>query len=391
VVRKPQLFETERAMKALILTAMMATALSIAAAETRKPTGLLVFISSFAPGSEGAINAFRLDLASGRLELAHRNSGIEHPFFLALTPDRRYLYSIQARQFGGKEHEEVAAFELIGRSGELKPLNRQSSGGTASCYLETDATGRTLLLANYSTGSVAAFPIRKDGSVGEAASVSQHAGSSVNPARQEGPHAHSFVVSPDNRCAYAADLGLDQILGYRLEASSGKLTPNRQPFVRTPPGAGPRHLTFHPNGRHLYAINELANSVTRFEYDGRTGILIERETISTLPKGFSGTSYCADLKITPDGCFLYGTNRGHDSIACYRIRSDGRLSLLAIEPSLGKGPQNLAITPGGELLLCANMAGDNLAVFRIDRDTGRLTATGAPVLLKGPSCIRISP
>jgi 6-phosphogluconolactonase len=365
--------------------------MSIATAQTKKPDGLLVFISSFAPGNDGAIQAFNLDPGTGALTLSHRTTGIENPFFMALSPDRRFLYAIDARQFGGTENEQVAAYRITDRSGELKLLNRQSSRGTSSCYLAVDATGKSLLVANYSTGSVAALPVRKDGSVGEASSFVQHAGSSVDPARQTGPHAHSIILGPDNRHVYAADLGLDQVVSYRLEASRAKLTPNRQPFVRTPPGAGPRHLTFHPDGRHLYAINELGNSVTLFDYEPKTGVLIERQTVSTVPKGFEGKSYCADLKITPDGRFLYGTNRGHDSIAGYRIGEDGRLTLIGIEPSLGAGPQNLAITPGGELLLCANMPGNNVAVFRIDPQSGSLTSAGAPVAVKSPSCIRIMP
>ncbi|MGV3721314.1 MAG: lactonase family protein, partial [Actinomycetota bacterium] len=184
-------------------------------------------------------------------------------------------------------------------------------------------------------------------------------------------------------------LGLDQILSYRLDPSKATLTPNRQPFVRTPTGAGPRHLTFHPNGKHVYVINELISSVTRFDYDPKTGILIERQTISTLPKEFKGEGYCADLKITPNGRFLYGTNRGHDSIAAYRIGDDGQLTLIEIEPSLGKGPQNLLITPGGEALLCANMPGNNLALFRIDPSSGALTSAGTPTPIKSPSCIRL--
>jgi 6-phosphogluconolactonase len=169
------------------------------------------------------------------------------------------------------------------------------------------------------------------------------------------------------------------------------LSPNSQPFVRTPPGVGPRHLTFHPNGKHLYAINELGNSVTLFDFDAKTGILIERQTVSTVPDDFAGKSYCADLKITPDGKFLYGTNRGHDSIAGYRLAEDGRLTRIGITPSLGKGPQNLAILAGGRLLLCANMPGNNVAVFRIDPQSGALTSTGAPVPVPGPSCIRALP
>ncbi len=370
---------------AALAAASVSTSTPAHTAEGRQP---LVLISSFAPGKDGAIQAYRLDPENGKLTPTHRNSGIPHPFYLAVTPDRRYLYSIQAEKFGASENEHVAAYTLDRQTGALRFLNRQSSRGTASCYLEVDATGKTVLVANYSTGSVASLPIRKDGTLGEAASFVQHAGSSVDPARQTGPHAHSFVISPNNRHAFAADLGLDQLLSYRLEPATAKLTPNRQPFVRTPPGAGPRHLTFHPNGRHLYAINELANSVTLFDYDPKTGTLVERQTLSTLPKEFTGKSYCADLKITPDGKYLYGTNRGHDSIAAYRLAQDGRLALIDIYPSLGKGPQNLLITAGGRLLLCANMPGNNVAVFRIDPATGALTSTGTPTEIRSPSCIR---
>ncbi|MAV36883.1 MAG: 6-phosphogluconolactonase [Planctomycetaceae bacterium] len=351
---------------------------------------LLVFVTAFAAGDEGAICAYQLDPDTGQLELVERSSDVEHPFFIALSPDRKFLYSIHAPgQFGGKDHEQVAAFQIANSRGQLKLLNRQSARGTAACYLDVDHTGKTVVVANYSSGSVASLPVRPDGSLGEAASFIQHRGSSVNPARQQAPHAHSIIVSPDNRFVFAADLGLDQVLGYRLDDSAATLVANRQPFVRTPPGAGPRHLTFDPSGKHLYAINEIHNSVTLFDYDEKSGVLIEQQTISTLPEDFDGVSHCADLKITPDGRYLYGTNRGHDSIAAYRIGEGGRLTRLAIEPSRGKGPQNLAITPGGELLLCANMSGANLSLFRIDSKTGGLTPVGEPLEQTGPSCILI--
>jgi 6-phosphogluconolactonase len=211
----------------------------------------------------------------------------------------------------------------------------------------------------------------------------------VNPERQEGPHAHCIVTSPDNRFACAADLGLDQVLVYRLDAAAAKLTLHDKPHGKTPPGAGPRHLTFHPGGKHLYVINELTNSITAFDYDLPSAALVERQTISTLPKEFRGKSACADVKITPNGRFLFGTNRGHDSIAAYRIGEDGRLTLIEIVPSLGNEAQNLAVTPDGKLLLCANLSGNNVAVFRIDSETGRLTPVGVPVSVTSPSCIRV--
>jgi len=361
------------------------------AVERTNADELLVFISAFAAGDDGALHAFRLETDTGHLELVHRTTDVEHPFFMAMSPNHMFLYSIHAKTFGGEQQEQVAAYEIEGRTGRLKLLNRQSTRGSASCYLDVDATGKTVLVANYLTGSVASLPVRSDGSLREVSSFIQHTGSSVDPARQQEPHAHSIVISPDNRFAFAADLGIDELLGYRLDTTAARLSPNRQPFVRTPPGAGPRHLTFHPGGKYIYVINELANSITLFDYAAESGMLIERQTISTLPAGFAGTSHCADLRITPDGRFLYGTNRGHDSIAAYAIHNDGHLTLIAIQPSLGEGPQNLAITPDGELLLCANMPGNNVAVFRIDARSGRLQSAGEPTAMPSPSCIMLLP
>ncbi len=351
----------------------------------------VVFVSSFAPGEKGGIQAYQFDGQTGTLKPLARTAGAENPFFLALSPNGKFLYSIHAKQFSGKDNEQVAAYQIVGKTGELKLLNRQSSEGKASCYLDVDRTGKAVLVANYTSGSVAALPIKADGSLAAPASFFAHKGSSVNPQRQKEPHAHCIVVSPDNKYAFAADLGTDQILCYQIDPTTGKLTPNKVPFAKTPAGAGPRHLTFHPGGKRLYVINELLNSVTQFDYDAKTGTLTEKQTISTLPADFKGTSYCADVKITPDGKYLYGTNRGHDSIASYRIGDDGKLTLIGIEPSRGKGPQNLAITPDGQWLLCANLPANNLVVFAIDPATGKLKATGDPVKQTSPSCIRLLP
>ena len=369
----------------LFVAIFMGTIPQVSAAEP------LIFISSFAPGDKGGIGAYTVDAKTGALKLQQRTDGVENAFFMAVSKDQKFLYSIHAKEFGSKEPEQVAAYALEGRTGKMKLLNRQSTRGTASCYLDVDATGKTLLVANYNTGNVASLPVKPDGSLKEAASFIQHSGSSINPERQMGPFAHCIVVSPDNRFALAADLGIDQVLVYRLDAAAAKLSPNDPPHGKSPAGAGPRHLTFHPSGKWVYVINELLNSVTCFDYDGKAGELTERQTISTLPEDFTGTSYCADLKITPNGKFLYGTNRGHDSIAAYKIADDGKLSLIEIEPSLGKGPQNLAILPGGEVLLCANMPGDNVAAFAINQDSGRLKPLGEPTPVVSPSCIMLLP
>ena len=352
----------------------------------------IVFISAFAEGEKGAIHAFTFDGKSGAIHPLHRTTDIQNPFFLAISPDHHFLYAINAEKFGDPGDEFVVAYAIEGRSGNLRRLNEQSARGTGSCYLDVDAMGRTVVVANYFSGSVAALPVGKDGSLGEVATFMQHRGSSIQPERQKGPNAHSIVMSPDNRFALVADLGIDKIVNYRVDAKSATLTPNEaQPFVKQEPGSGPRHLTFHPNGKAVYVINELKNTVTFFDYAKDSGSLTERQTISTLPADFTGQSHCADLKITPDGQYLYGTNRGHDSIAVYRIAEDGKLALITIQPSLGQGPQNLLITPDGQWLLCANMPGNAVIVFKIDAPTGHLQAVGEPTSMPMPSCIRWLP
>ena len=348
----------------------------------------VVFISAFAAGEKGAIHAFQFDSKTGTLKPQQRTTDVQHPFFLVISPDGRFLYSIDTDKFGGNEDEFVAAYAIKDRSGKLERLNQQSAKGTASCYLDIATNGKTVVLANYSTGSVAALPVSKDGSLKPATSFVQHNGSSVNPKRQKAPYAHSIVISPDNRFALAADLGIDKVLIYRLDATESKLSVNDvQPSVSVEPGSGPRHLTFHPNGKSVYLINELKNTVTYFDYEPQSGKLTTQQTISTLPADFDGVTHTADVKITPNGKFLYGTNRGHDSIACYRIGDDGMLRMIKIQPSMGKGPQNLLVTPDGQWLICANMPGNNVIVFKINSETGELTATGEPVTVPMASCI----
>ncbi|MFO1483928.1 MAG: lactonase family protein [Verrucomicrobiaceae bacterium] len=367
-------------MRTLIL---LFTTVSLSAAEP------LVFVSAFASGDKAGIHAFGFDSEKGTLKPLKRATGVQNPFFIALSPDKRFLYAIDAEKFGGEEDEFVAAFAIEGRGGDLRLLNRQSARGTASCFLDVDPTGKTVLVANYNSGNVASLPVKSDGSLGESVSFFQHSGSSVDPQRQKGPNAHCFVISPDGKHALAADLGIDKVMIYTLAAATAKLAPNTaQPFAKLTPGSGPRHLTFHPNGKLVYVINELANTIAVFDWNAADGTLKEKQTIATLPKDFTGKSYTADLKITPDGKHLYGTNRGHDSLASYRIADDGTLTLLTIQPSGGKGPQNLLITPDGRWLLCANMPGNNVAVFQIDATSGSITPKGDPVEVPMASCIR---
>lgn len=351
----------------------------------------LVFISAFTSGEKGAIHACTFDSELGALTPVDRSTDVENPFFMTLSRDGNFLYAIHALKFGGEEDEEVAAYRVEGRSGKLSLLNRQSSKGTASCYLDIDATGKAVVVANYSSGNVASYAIADDGKLSEPVSYFKHTGSSVDPKRQTGPNAHSIVISPDNRYAFAADLGIDKVMIYRLDAETATLTPNDPPFVKLPPGSGPRHITFHPNGKHLYVINEMGNTVSVFGYNSETGALTDQQIISTLPEGYEERTHTADLKITPDGKFLYGSNRGHDTIAGYRIGDDGNLTSIGFYPSLGKGPQNLAIMPDGRHLLCANMPGNSVVVFEINPETGALSAVGDSIEIPMPACIAIKP
>jgi|UniRef100_UPI0037852645 6-phosphogluconolactonase len=365
-------------MRTLLLTLL--ASMSASAAEP------LVFVSAFASGEKAGIHAFGFDSEKGTLKPLKRTTGVQKPFFIALSPDRRFLYSID--EFGGKDNF-VAAFAIEGRGGDLRALNRHNSRGTAACYVDVDPTGKSVIVANYSSGNVASLPVKSDGSLGEAVSFFQHRGSGGDPERQKGPNAHCFVVSPDGKHALAADLGIDKVMIYALDAATAKLVPNAaQPFAKLAPGSGPRHLVFHPGGKLVYVISELANTVTVFDWNAADGTLKEKQTIATLPKDFTGKSATADLKITPDGKHLYGTNRGHDSLASYRIAEDGTLTLLAIEPSGGKGPQNLLISPDGRWLLCANMPGNNVVVFKIDSASGSITPHGTPVEVPMASCLR---
>lgn len=357
----------------------------------------LVFITSCAAGAAGAITAFKLDTATGALELLQRYTDVENPFFIALSPDRKFLYAVHVPGDFEGDSGCIAAFEIVGDAGELRKLNEQSAKGLTTCYVDVDPTGKAVVLANYSSGSIGSYPLQADGSLGEMASFVQHEGASlVNAERQEAAHAHCAVISPSGRRVYACDLGADQIFGYALDAESATLTPLDQPYVRTIGGGGPRHFTYHPQGGYAYANNELANSVNVYSYDEDAGVLIERQVISTLPDDFSGESYTADIKITPNGSYLYCSNRLHDSIAIYRIGDDGCLTLVDIQASLGNFAQNLAITPDGGLLLCANMHphdngdGGNVVAFRIDAGSGKLSAVGEPVVLANPSCIMIA-
>lgn len=269
----------------------------------------------------------------------------------------------------------------------LTSLNKVSTRGTIPAHLVVDSTGKSLVVANYGSGSVAVFPVNGDGSLGAASAFVQHSGSSTGP-RQKGPHAHAVVLSADNRFVFVPDLGLDEVLSYRLDPAAGTLTPNDPPFTKVTQGSGPRHFAFHPDGQFAYTVHEMGSLVTVFAYDRAGGTLKELQTISTLPRDFSGTNNSAELQVHPNGRFLYASNRGHNSIAVFAIDPRAKtLTLVEHVPTQGKTPRNFAIDPTGRYLLAANQDTNNIVIFRIDQKTGRLTPTGDNLETPLPVCL----
>ncbi len=355
---------------------------------------MLVYVGTYT-GKEDqdqgeGIYVYRMHPSSGALEFASSVSDIVNPSFLAIDPQKRRLYAVnEVDGFEDSAGGAVSAFSIDPKTGDLTYLNHQSSQGAGPCHLSVDATGKAVLVANYSGGSVAALPIQDAGELGEATAFIQHRGSSVNPGRQSGPHAHSITIDPTNRYAFAADLGIDKILIYRLDADRATITPNDEPWTQVHAGAGPRHFAFHPNGKYAYLINELDNTTVAYTYDDAAGTLREVQTITTLPEDFSDTSYCADIHVSPSGKFVYGTNRGHDSIVIFQIDGrTGQLTCVGYESTQGEFPRNFAIDPTGTFLFAANQNTDNIVAFRIDQQTGALTPTGHVTHVRAPVCVK---
>jgi 6-phosphogluconolactonase len=357
------------------------------------PTGTcLVYVGTYTGEKSKGIYAYRLDLASGRCESLGVAAELKSPSFLAVHPNRKFLYSVnEISDFNNKPAGGVSALAIDGATGKLTLLNQQSSGGEGPCHLVVDHSGQTVLVANYGGGSVAALPVGTDGRVDPAASVIQHAGSSVNPQRQKEPHAHSINVDPGNRFAFAADLGLDKVLVYRLYPATSMLTANDPPAVSVKPGSGPRHFAFHPSGRFAYVINEILCTVTAFAYDAQRGRLTERQTISTLPEGdaLKPEYSTAEVQVHPSGKFVYGSNRGHDSVTVFAVDdATGTLRTVENKSTGGKTPRGFGIDPTGQFLLAGNQDSHKVVLFRIEPQTGRMTATGEELQVGSPVCVK---
>jgi 6-phosphogluconolactonase len=353
------------------------------------PGELLVYIGTYTKTDDQGIHWLKMDLANGKLTHVGKLAGQKNPSFLAIHPNRKFLYAVnEIGDYKGQKAGGVSAYAIDAETGALTFLNQQSSKGGAPCHLVVDESGRNVLVANYSGGSVASLRIaKKNGKLRKASAFVQHEGSSVLKPRQAAPHGHSINISPGGRFAVAADLGLDKILVYGFDAKKGALTPAG--FAKVAPGAGPRHFAFHPNGKFGYVINEITLTVTAFTWDEWQGKLTELQTITTLPVERGKGMSTAEVQVHPSGKFLYGSNRGHNTIAVFRINEDtGKLTPVQHQSTLGKTPRNFGLDPTGQFLVAANQSSGDVQVFRINQDTGELKRTSHSVKIPMPVCVK---
>jgi 6-phosphogluconolactonase len=384
----------------LLVLALLAAALAAPACRAQTPAApgsagkeksMLVYIGTYTGPKSKGIYLFRLDLASGKLDPLGVAGETTSPAFLAFDPTRRFLYAVNEAPVSPDKSGGVTAFAVDPATGKLALLNQQPSGGRSPCHLEVDPTGKCVLVANYSSGTAAVFPIAADGKLGAATAIVQHEGKGPDKGRQEGPHAHSVHVDAAGH-AFVCDLGIDKIMVYRLDAAKGTLAPHDPPFATVAPGAGPRHFAFHPNRQFAYVVNEMGGTVTAFAYDAAAGTLEQVQTVPTLPADFKGASTCAEVVVHPSGKFLYASNRGHDSLAVFGLDpATGKLTPAGFVSTQGKGPRAFAIDPTGAFLIVANQSTHNLVVFRIDAQTGALTPAGVTAEVASPVCVLFRP
>lgn len=357
---------------------------------------LLIFLGTYTPagGESRGIYAVRLDPVTGRLGEPVLAAETPNPTFLTWHPDGRTLYAGgEGPDETGKVSGGAAAFSFDAATGTLAPLNARGTGGGAT-HLATDATGRMLITVNYGGGFTASFPLDADGRIGPRASRIAHEGPlGPNKTRQEKPHPHSVTISPDNRFAFVADLGLDRVLAFRLDPATGTLAPHDPAFIPTPPGSGPRHTKFSRDGRTFYILNEIDGSISVCAYDAARGAGTPIQHLSTLPAGFKVTDpdRAAEIRVHPNGRFVYASNRGHESIAVFAANADGTLALVEFVPVGGKHPRNFELSPDGAWLVCANQHSNNVTVFAVDATTGRLTPTGQSLAVPQAVCVLFAP
>lgn len=335
------------------------------------------------------ISLYSFNGQNGELTLIETYSDLPNASFLTVNADKTVLYAVsETETYEGRFGGSAAAYAIEAGTGRLSKINQQRADGSAPCYISTDATNRNVYVANYLSGSVTVYPVVAGGGLGVHTQLLKHEGKLGPQAdRQEAPHAHSIVPSPDNRFAVSADLGLDQLVISRIDAESGHLLPHGAAAMK--PGAGPRHLVWNADSTFVYAINELDSTVTVLSYEADAGSMAVVQTLSTLPEDFSGVNSCADIHLSEDGRFVYASNRGHDSVAVYAVdRDSGTLSVVGWQSTRGRTPRNFALSPQGEYLLAANQGSNSIVVFRRNAETGMLEETGQTAAVSRPVCVR---
>lgn len=334
-------------------------------------------------GSDG-MYVYKFNTKTGDFsEMIDKTSGLKNPTFLAVAPNQKFVYAVGETQDGT-----VNAYGFDNKTGELTKLNTESAGGASPCHISIDKTGKWALVGNYMGGNLSVLPIQKDGTLGAPTQTINHEGKGVNVSRQEKPHVHSVNIAPNNVDVFVPDLGIDKIVSYKLNSKTGHLEAGTPAFTKTVDGAGPRHFTIHPNGKWAYVIQELNATVTAYNY--ANGGLKEIQTLSTLPPDYNGKNSCADIHISADGKFLYGSNRFYDHVVVYSIdQKTGKLTYIKNESVLGKTPRNFMIDPSGKWVLVANQDSDNIVLFKRDTIKGTLTPTGKEIKVSMPVCLKM--
>jgi 6-phosphogluconolactonase len=350
-----------------------------------------LYVGAYTQSEEEGIVLFRFDSSKGTLDYLSTAKGVINPSYLAINNDNSLLFAVnEVVEFDGEKSGAISSFRIVPETGELQFINQITTGGGAPCYVSLDRQSSMAFVANYVGGNVAVFPIQEDGFLDKCTDLHNHKIESSDSTQAVVSHAHAIVPDPNENYALAVDLGIDQVITYKMDKDNVKLQKVNE--FHAEPGAGPRHLAFHPKGAFVFVINELNSTISSCQYDENTGVLSGIMNVSTLPEDFDGNNSCADIHVSDDGRFLYGSNRGHDSIVVFEIDQDsGALDYVSHHSVLGKTPRNFMIDPSGRFVLVANQNSNNIVVFKRDKSTGQLSETGTEVEVSKPVCLKMMP
>lgn len=340
-------------------------------------------------GQGEGIYCYELNMESGKLRLINMKKDVVNPSYLTLDQSQKYLYAVnELKEFNGMKSGAISSFTVDPKTYELRFLNQKATNGTDPCHVTVNQGNTHVFVSNFMSGSVCVYKIKSDGSLSEPTQFIQHEGSSVNPKRQTSPHAHSLIFDPNNEYAFVPDLGIDKVVVYKTDYENGKLVPGKNPFYKVTPGAGPRHCVFHPNKNYCYLINELNCTIEALHYNQDEGELTKIQSVPTLLESYSGENSCADIHISPNGRYVYGSNRGHNSIVIYKVDQEtGRLEYVDTTSTYGQIPRNFEIEPTGKYMLVANQDSDNVITFHIDSSSGKLSKV-AESNVPTPVCVK---